>query len=172
MWLAQLVRYEGATEQLNDPRYAKAQQILAHIDDQIAKADFTLRDLKGKTWTLSQLRGKIVVVNFWATWCPPCNIEMPELDWLSTRFESQGLVVLSITNEDRLKVSQYTSSWKYHPPILIDQDGKVVKQFHIDGIPRTFVFDRHGKLIGVAIDQHTRKQFLRMLSKTDLPAIH
>jgi thiol-disulfide isomerase/thioredoxin len=168
MKLAELVRYQGVTEQLNDPLYAKAQQTLADNDARIAKADFTLKDLKGKKWTLSELRGKIVMVNFWATWCGPCKLEMPSLDWLSTRFQSQGLVVLSITSEDGLKVGQYTSLWKYHPPILIDQGGKVFEQFHIQGIPRTFVFDRDGKLIAVAIDQRTGRQFLTMLAKTDL----
>jgi peroxiredoxin len=166
--LAELVRYEGVTEQLNDPLYAKAQRTLASYDAQIAKANFTLKDLKGNTWTLSDLRGKIVLVNFWATWCGPCKIEMPDLDWLYTRFASQGLVVLSITFEDGPKVGQFTSSSKYRPPVLIDQGRKVFEQFHVEGIPRTFVFDRNGKLIAVAIDQTTGKQFLRMLSKTDL----
>ena len=168
MKLAELVRYEGVTEQLNDPLYAKAQRTLASYDAQIAKANFTLKDLKGRTWTLSDLRGKIVLVNFWATWCGPCKVEMPDLDWLYTRFASQGLVVLSITFEDEAKVRQYISSSKYHPPVLIDPGRKVFEQFHVEGIPRTFVFDRNGELTAVAIDQHTGKQFLGMLSKTDL----
>ena len=168
MDLANLVRYEGARETLDDPLYAKAMQTLIDDDGQIAKADFTLKDLKGKKWTLSELRGKIVLVNFWATWCGPCKLEMPNLDWLYTRFQSQGLVVLSITNEDSFKVASYTATWTYHPPILIDQGGKVFDQFHIQGIPRTFLFDRDGKLIAEAIDQRTARQFLLMLSKTDL----
>jgi thiol-disulfide isomerase/thioredoxin len=106
--------------------------------------------------------------NLWATWCAPCKVEMPELDWLSTRYESQGLVVLSITLEDEAKVRQFASSQKYHPAVLIDQGGKVTKQFHIEEIPKTFVYGRDGELIAVGIDQHTRKQFLRMLSNTDL----
>ncbi len=168
MDLANLARYEGAKEELKDPLYTKALQTLVDEDAEIAKADFTLKDLKGKRWTLSELRGKIVMVNFWATWCGPCKLEMPSLDWFYTRFQSQGLVVLSITNEDSFKVASYTSAWTYHPPILIDQGGKVFQQFHIQGIPRTFLFDRDGKLIGEAIDQRTQRQFLVMLSKTDL----
>lgn len=165
--LATLVRYEGATEQLDDPLYAKAQQTLADEEAQIAQADFTLKDLHGKQWTLSDLRGKLVLVNFWATWCMPCRLEMPNLDWLYTHFQSQGLVVLSITNEDAFKVAQFLGGG-YHPPVLIDQDGKVFREFHITGIPRTFLFGRDGKLLAEAVDERTGRQFLMMLSKTDL----
>lgn len=166
--LANLVRYEGATEDFTDPMYAKAQQTLIDDDAEIAKADFTLKDLHGKKWTLSELKGKIVMVNFWATWCGPCKLEMPSLDSFYTRFGPQGLVVLSITSEDPFKVAQYTAQWNYHPPILLDTGGKVFQQFHIQGIPRTFLFDRDGKLIAEAIDQRTQRQFLMMLSKTNL----
>jgi peroxiredoxin len=166
--LAELVLYAGAKEHLNDRLYLKARQILVNNDAEAAKADFTLNDLRGNKWTLSALRGKIVLVNFWATWCAPCKIEMPELDWLSTRYESQGLVVLSITPEDEAKVRQFASSQNYHLAVLIDQGGKVCKQFHIDEIPKTFVYDREGRLMAVTIDQHTRGQFLRILSDTNL----
>jgi thiol-disulfide isomerase/thioredoxin len=166
--LANLVRYEAAQEELDDPLYARAQQTLADNEAEIARADFTLKDLNGRKWTLSALRGKIVMINFWATWCMPCRTEMPYLDALSTRFGSQGLVVLSISSEDEFRVAQFVAPWKYHPPILIDQGGKVSKAFHIEGIPRTFVFDRDGKLIAQAEDQRTWRQFVMMLSKTDL----
>ena len=168
MDLARLVRYEGATTTFTDPLYIKAGQILAANDAEIEKADFTLKDLHNKPVTLSSLRGKIVLVNFWATWCAPCRIEMPTLDFLSTRFESQGLVVLSITDEDLFKVGSYLANAKYHPAVLLDPGGQVHKQFHIDGIPHTYLFDRDGKLLAVAVDERTPKQFLTMLSKTDL----
>ena len=168
MELAQLVRYEGVTTTLTDPLYVKAGAILAANDADIAKADFTLKDLHNKPVTLSALRGKIVLVNFWATWCPPCRAEMPALDFLSTRFASQGLEVLSITDEDPFKVGSFLAPTKYHPSVLLDPGDKVHKQFHVVGIPRTFLFDRDGKLLSVGIDERTAKQFLTMLSKTDL----
>jgi thiol-disulfide isomerase/thioredoxin len=168
MDLARLVHYEGVTTTLADPLYAKAKQTLDDNDADIQKIDFTLKDLHSKPLTLSELKGKIVLVNFWATWCAPCRAEMPVLDWLYTRFESQGLVVLSITDEDFMKVGPFLANAKYHPTVLLDPGGKVHKQFHIEGIPRTFVFGRDGKLIGVGIDERTAKQFLTMLSTTDL----
>jgi peroxiredoxin len=166
--LAELARYEHVVVSLDDPLYAKAAQALVEEDAEIEKADFTLKDLHGRKFTLSELRGKIVLVNFWATWCPPCRLEMPDLDLIYTHFQSQGLVVLSITDEDAFKVNSFIAPSGYHPPVLIDAGGKVHKQFHIQGIPRSFVFNREGKLVAVGIDQRTQRQFLEMLSRTDL----
>jgi thiol-disulfide isomerase/thioredoxin len=170
MDLARLVRYEGVTTTFADPLYTKAAQILVANEADIQKADFTLPDMRNKKVTLSALRGKIVIVNFWATWCPPCRLEMPELDGFQTYFESQGLVVLAITDEEPMKVASYFGGNKYHPDVLFDNGGKVHRMFHVQGIPETFLFDRDGKLLAAAMDQRTRRQFLEMLSKTDLHA--
>jgi len=166
--VAMLVRYEGVTSTLKDPLYDKAAKTLADDEADIEKADFTLKTLKNKEVTLSELRGKIVLVNFWATWCPPCRAEMGDLDVLQRYFGSQGLVVLSITDEDGFKVAQFIGGNKYAPDVVLDPGGKVHRAFHITGIPRTFLFGRDGKLLAVAIDQRSRRQFLEMLSKTDL----
>ncbi|HWE83679.1 MAG TPA: TlpA disulfide reductase family protein [Terracidiphilus sp.] len=166
--LAKLVRYEGVTATVTDPLYAKSMQMLADNEADIQKANFTLRDLKGNKVTLSELRGKIVLVNFWATWCGPCRLEMSSLDGLYRYFQPQGLVVLSVTDEELFKVGSFLAPYKYTPPVLLDPGGKVHQQFHITGIPNTFLFGRDGKLLAVAIDQRSQKQFLAMLSKTDL----
>ncbi len=160
MDLARLARYEHVAVSLDDPLYKKANDILAANEAEIAKADFTLEDLNGKKWTLSELRGKIVLVNFWATWCPPCRAEMPNLDALYTQYANQGLVILSITDENPSKVDSFLQGKDYHPPVLIDSDRVVNNEFHVEGIPQTFVFDRDGKLTGIAIDQSTPQQFL------------
>jgi peroxiredoxin len=163
-----LVHYAGAHVTLHDPLFAKANDLLAANEVDIAKADFTLKDLHNKKWTLSQLHGKIVLVNFWATWCPPCRTEMPDLDAIYTHYQSQGLVVLSITDEDPFKVNSFLAPTGYHPPVLIDSGGAVHKMFHVEGIPETFVFDRDGKLAGIAIDQRTQRQFFGMLAQAGL----
>ena len=166
--LAKLVRYEDAAVALPDPLYKKAEQKLLDDEADIQKADFSLKDIHNKTVTLSELRGKIVLVNFWATWCAPCRLEMGDLDVIYNYFQPQGLVVLSITDEDLFKVGKYLAPTKYRPTVLIDPGGKVHQQFHIDGIPHTYLFGRDGKLLAVAIDQRSRRQFLKMLEKTDL----
>jgi peroxiredoxin len=166
--LAKLVRYEHVTTDLTDPMLAKASDLLAANDAEIEKVDFTLKDIRGKKVTLSELRGKIVLVNFWATWCPPCRKEMPDLDAIYTHFQSQGLVILSISDESLLKVGPFITSVGYHPPVLLDDGGKVAKQFHVDGIPKSFVFDREGKLVAQSIDMRTQHQFLMMLAQAGL----
>jgi peroxiredoxin len=168
MDLAKLVRYEHVTTTLTDPLLAKADAQLQANDADIAKADFTLKDLHNKKWTLSELHGKIVLVNFWATWCPPCRKEMPDLDAIYTHFQSQGLVILSLSDEEPFKVNAYIGPTGYHPPVLLDTGGKVAKQFHVDGIPKSFVFDREGKLVAQSIDMRTQRQFLLMLAQAGL----
>jgi peroxiredoxin len=166
--LASLVRYKNVTTTLKDPLFVKAGQVLIANDADVEKADFTLKDLHNKKVTLSELRGKIVVVNFWATWCPPCRLEMPDLNWIYDHYKSQGLVILSITSEDVFTVGPFVVKAGYDPPVLIDAGGKVAKQFHVNGIPKTFIFNREGKLVGESIDQCTQRQFLDMLGNTDL----
>lgn len=168
MDLARLARYEQVNVTLNDPLYQKALDTLASNDADVAKADFTLKDLNHRPWTLSQLRGKIVMVNFWATWCPPCRVEMPILDAIYTHYQNEGLVVLSITDETPLTVVPFLTGKGYNPPVLIDSNDAVHKQFHVTGIPKTFVFDREGKLVGETIDQATQKQFFALLGRTGL----
>jgi len=166
--LASLVRYEDVTTTLNDPLLAKATQTLVENEADVQKADFTLRDINNKKVTLSELRGKIVLVNFWATWCPPCRLEMPDLDIISTHFQPQGLVILSITDESGLTVTPFITQMGYHPQVLFDSDGKVHRLFHVNGIPKNFVFDRDGKLVAQSIDQCTQHQLLMMLAKAGL----
>jgi peroxiredoxin len=166
--LAGLVRYEGVKATLNDPLFTKARQTLIDDDAELEKADFTLKDMHGNKVTLSELRGKIVLINFWATTCVSCHRELPALDLIYTNFQSQGLVVLSITDETAFKVNAFIAPTGYHPPVLLDPNSKVHALFHVTGAPRTFVFNRQGKLVAEAIDQRSQRQFLAMLSGTGL----
>ena len=173
MQLARLARIAQITTSLKDPMLTKAADILAANDADIAKADFTLKDLNGKKYTLSALKGKIVLLNFWATQCIACKKEMQDLDLIYTHYEPQGLVILSITGDNPFATNKYLSGKGYHPPVLFDDGGKAAKDFHVDelhpeGLPRTFVFDRDGKLVGESIDACTQRQFFIMLGKAGL----
>jgi peroxiredoxin len=162
--LAKLVHYEHVKVTLDDPLLTKATRALAADDADLEKADFTLKDLQGRDVTLSQLRGKVVLVNFWATWCGPCRLEMLDLN----DFYSQGLVVLSITNEESSKVSSFVEKTGYAAPVLLDPDSQAAKRFHVDNLPRSFVFNRRGKLVAMAVDQRSRRQFVQMLAAAGL----
>jgi peroxiredoxin len=166
--LAKLVRYEHVTATLADPLLAKAAQTLAANDADIDTAGFALRDLHGKLVTLSELRGKIVLVNFWATWCLPCLLEMPDLEALSTHFHSQDLVILLITNDDEFTADSFMKRHGYHLPVLLDPGSKTMNRFHVDGLPRSFVFNREGKLAAEAMNQRSQRQFLQMLAQAGL----
>src|ERR1700687_426944 len=166
--LAQLVRYEHVQATLDDPQFAAAISKIEADNARREQADFTLTELNGKTWTLKELRGKVVVVNFWATWCPPCRKEMPDLETLYKQFKDQGLVILAISDEDAGKVRPFVAEQKVTYPILLDPGRKVNELFQIDGIPKTFVYDRSGKLVAQSIDMRTRRQFLEMLAQAGL----
>ena len=166
--LATLVRYEHVDARAKSPQFAAAMSQLEADDAARAQADFTLTDLAGKSWTLKALRGHVVMVNFWATWCPPCRKEIPDLEALSKQFAGQGLVILGISDEEDAKVRPFARQYGMSYPVLLDPGGKVNKLFRIEGIPKTFVFDRDGKLVTESIDMRTRGQFLAMLAQAGL----
>jgi peroxiredoxin len=166
--LAELVRYEDVQATLDDPQFAAAVSKLEADNARRDQADFTLTDLDGRPWTLKEQRGKVVLLNFWATWCPPCRKEMPDLEELYQQFKGQGLLILSISDEDVIKVRPFIAQQKVTYPILLDPGRKVNELFQIQGIPKTFVYDRNGKLVAQSIDMRTRRQFLEMLAQAGL----
>jgi thiol-disulfide isomerase/thioredoxin len=166
--VANLVRYEHMKASLDDPQFAAAMKGLEAQEQKIQNADFTLSDINGKSWNLKSLRGKVVLVNFWATWCPPCRKEMPDLQALSKDYAKQGLVVLGITDEDPATVKAFLSQQNYKYPILLDTEKTAAAQFAIEGIPKSFVYDREGKLVTQSIDMRTRQQFKAMLAGAGL----
>jgi peroxiredoxin len=166
--LAQLVRYEHVNASLDTPPFRQAMSKLEAEDSAREHINFTLTDMAGKTWILRDLKGKVVLVNFWATWCPPCRKEMPDLDSLYKEFRDKGLVVLAISDEESATVASYLNEHRVNYPILLDPGRKVTDQFIVHGIPKTFVYDRAGHLAAQSIDMRTRRQFLEMLRHAGL----
>ena len=115
--------------------------------------DFQLEDLEGQSISLSDFRGKPVLINFWATWCPPCRDEMPYLQQIYEEWSGKGLVVLAIDiGESPSKVKEFLQSQELSLPVLLDAKENVAREYNITGIPTTFFIDKDGtiqvKLIG------------------------
>jgi peroxiredoxin len=167
--LAQLHRYEHVqVSTAADPHYRAAMAQLEAQDKKREHPDFTLTDLAGKSWKFADLRGHVVLINFWATWCPPCRKELPDLQTLYERYASQGLVILGISDEDTAKVAPFVSRQKLTYPVLLDTQRIVNTQFEVRGIPKSFVYDRSGKLVAQAMDMRTHHQFAEMLDKAGM----
>ncbi len=115
--------------------------------------DFQLENLEGQPISLSDLRGKPVLLNFWATWCPPCRAEMPYLQQLYEEWSDKGLEVLAIDiGESPSKVKEFLQSQGLSLPVLLDAKENVAREYNITGIPTTFFIDKDGtiqvKIIG------------------------
>lgn len=109
--------------------------------------DFTLVDLEGKTWTLSDLKGQVVFINFWATWCPPCLQEMPSMQKLFTTLPPDKFKMLAILNNDKMAPAQFIAGQKgLTMPILDDSENLIGSQYGLTGLPETFIVDKQGIL--------------------------
>ncbi len=113
-----------------------------------------LPDLDGKTVDLADLKGRLVVVNFWATWCPPCRREMPSLERLRRALGPRGLTVLAVdVGEDADTVFAFTGQLEPGPefPLLLDRDSAAMQAWKVKGLPTTYVVDPEGKVIFRAV---------------------
>ncbi len=113
--------------------------------------DFSLRNLENKEVKLSDYRGSVVLVNFWATWCVPCQVEMPHLETMYSELQDQGFVVLAISADDarsKSRVKPLVKSKGYTFPVLLDTETQVVTQYNPQKIlPYTVLVDREGELV-------------------------
>jgi thiol-disulfide isomerase/thioredoxin len=110
---------------------------------------FTLKDLDGKIHTLGAYKGKVVLVNFWATWCPPCRREMPSMERLSLKLKAEPFLVLAVNqNESFDLVFAFTGELEPAPtfPILFDKKSKVPAQWGVKGLPTSFIIDKQGRI--------------------------
>ncbi len=129
------------------------------LKPRIEAPDFVLRDLDMQVHELSALRGSVVIVNFWATWCPPCLAELPSLQRLWQQFAQQDFVLLAVSAGD--EVNQLEAFARNFPvrltfPVLIDTDLSISRFWPLRGLPTTFVVDKSGK---VAVIVHGARQW-------------
>jgi peroxiredoxin len=111
-----------------------------------AAPDFSLTDLNGKTVSLQSLRGKVVLLNFWATWCGPCVAEMPALEKLHREYKNKGVIILGIDDEEAEVAQNYLKQNGYTFNTVIDADKQVSKLYRINAIPQSFFITKDGKI--------------------------
>jgi len=114
-----------------------------------AAPDFTVRDLAGKETRLSDLKGKVALVNFWATWCPPCREEVPSMAVLNRLMAGKPfrMLAISIDQGGKEAVEAFFKQANTSLPAYLDSDGAIAKKYGITGVPETFVIDRKGVII-------------------------
>jgi len=112
--------------------------------------DFTLKNLSGKDVSLSDFRGNIVFLNFWATWCPPCRQEMPSMEKLHEKYKDRGLTILAVAGDGEgvELVRPFVEERNFTFPVLIDDRGKAADIYRIFAVPTTIIIGTDGKIIG------------------------
>jgi cytochrome c biogenesis protein CcmG/thiol:disulfide interchange protein DsbE len=126
--------------------------------------DFTLKTPDGEEYTLSELKGKAVLVNLWATWCPPCRAEMPTIEKIYQEYKDKGLVVLAVdmTYQDNpLNVVPFTQKYKLTFPILLEETGDVGAAYQLRSLPSSFFINRVGVIQEVVIGGPMSEALLR-----------
>lgn len=111
----------------------------------VTNNDFTLTSLDGEEYTLSKLKGKVVIVDFWATWCPPCRREVPHLVNYYNKYKDKGLIVLGVSAEDQQTLDTFRKENNVTYPILLGTND-VFKKFEVRSIPHTLFIDRKGNV--------------------------
>ncbi len=126
--------------------------------------DFTLKTPAGETMTLSALRGQAVLINFWATWCPPCRAEMPALQKMYEEYREQGFIVLAINSafqDDPLRIAPFAAQYDLTFPILLDKTAHVSRAYQVRSLPSSYFINRSGLITQVVIGGPMSETLLR-----------
>lgn len=123
--------------------------------------DFTLPSLAGEPMTLSDLPGQVVLVNIWATWCPPCRAEMPAIETVYQRYRDQGFTVLAVNQmEPQAAVADFVQELGLTFPIVLDSRGSVSQLYRVQAVPTTFFVGRDGVIRDMLIGGPMSESFI------------
>ena len=127
-----------------------------------SEVDFELRDLSGKSIRLSDYRGKVVLVNFWATWCGPCEFEIPVFVKMKRRYQKRGFEVIGISMDDGAleEIEEFVRQHNINYPVVMPGEAKLDAFGKISSLPTSFLVNRHGRI-------HSRHQGLLSLNKIE-----
>jgi thiol-disulfide isomerase/thioredoxin len=108
--------------------------------------DFTLTDLEGQSFTLYDNKGKVIVMDFWATWCAPCRSEIPELIKISNEYKEKGVIVIGIGLDDKERLADFSREYNINYDILVGTQD-IAKRYGVKGIPTTYILDKTGRIV-------------------------
>lgn len=131
----------------------------------IAPPSFSLSSVSGETISLDRFKGKVVLLNFWATWCPPCVAEMPSLNNLYEKLKDKNFVVIGVASQDtKDQVDEFVKSNRINFPVLYDPDGSIAQKFKTHGFPETILISKEGT-ISLMNDPKTNELVLKVIGE-------
>jgi thiol-disulfide isomerase/thioredoxin len=166
--IARNLRWAGIQFESDDPSL-QAKLALIDLEDAVQPTfDFALPDPDGIIRRLSDYRGKVVLINFWATWCPPCRAERPVFSKLQRDWGPKGLTILAISDESVETVVGYEKQFRTRIPVLLDPTRKVFDHYRVQGIPDTRILDRSGRVVASFGELVSEEELVRSLQKAGL----
>lgn len=133
-----------------------------------AKApDFNLKDQYGVTHSLENYKGKVIFLNFWATWCPPCKKEMPDIENIYKEYgeNKKDVVILGVNSEKENEVKKFLKDKGYTFPTVIDENSEVMRKYFIQAFPTSFVIDKEGNVYGYVMGGLTKEQIRQVIEE-------
>lgn len=133
-----------------------------------AKApDFNLKDQYGVIHSLENYKGKVIFLNFWATWCPPCKKEMPDVESIYKEYgeNKKDVVILGVNSEKENEVKKFLKDKGYTFPTVIDENSEVMKKYFIQAFPTSFVIDKEGNVYGYVMGGLTKEQIKQVIEE-------
>ena len=127
-------------------------QSLTELSNKPQAPAFNLQDMDGEKFSLATYKGKVLIVNFWATWCPPCRAELPSMNrgWDKIKNENIEMIAINV-GEDEDTIYSFMADYPINFKVLLDQSGDIISQWPIKGLPTTFVVDAEGRIVYRAI---------------------
>ena len=133
-----------------------------------AKApDFNLKDQYGVTHSLENYKGKVIFLNFWATWCPPCKKEMPDVESIYKEYgeNKKDVIILGVNSEKENEVKKFLKDKGYTFPTVIDENSEVMRKYFIQAFPTSFVIDKEGNVYGYVMGGLTKEQIRQVIEE-------
>ena len=126
--------------------------------------DFSLSSPDGEEISLSDYEGQVILVNLWATWCPPCKAEMPTINAFYETHKADGFVVLAVNSQEGAStVKRFIQNNNFTFPVLLDSQGQVMDRYHVRALPTSFIIDRNGVIQHIQTGEITTQQLQKIV---------